>query len=196
MNCILHNGLHILLILFQMIRVFLFGIVAVMAMALPSYKLPVSDEHKAEETERNMVVAFTVPDVYPFEVVHQANEMDLQAVTMPYRTIRGSDANLEEDPRVRFIQSYLPVTVDVEEVEDFEKKGRTKRSFQPGAPTYGVGGGQDKNWGADVRRDGPDTKVIVNGKHKGNGYDVEGQWSKVVRGPGKAKPDWRIGVRW
>lgn len=158
---------------------FLLGFIAV-ATAMPSLKLPVFDETQvrqaymedAEEAKPNVVFASAIPDTYPREVVEAANEMDLEII--PSMT-----------------------AVNDEEAQDFEMvESRGKRSLQPGAPNYGVGGGEDKNWGADVRRDGPNTRVSVDGKHKGQGYDVEGQWSKVIRGPGKAKPDWRVGVRW
>lgn len=151
--------------------VFLLGFVAV-ATAMPSLKLPVFDESQVrqaymEDAEETRPRTLFV-DTYPREVVEEANEMDLDVV--PLATI-----------------------------SDDEATGRGKRSLQPGAPDYGVGGGaggQDRNWGTDVRRDGPNTRVSIDGKHKGEGYDVEGQWSKVIRGPGKAKPDWHVGVRW
>lgn len=116
--------------------------------------------------------------------------------------------SVQEEARVlRSVRSIPEVFIEAEEIfstpvgsmqyeDGFGNLEREKRSLQPGAPDFGVGGQQNRDWGADVRREGPNTKVSIDGKHRGQGYDVEGQWSKVVRGPGKAKPDWHVGVRW
>lgn len=157
--------------------VFLLGFVAI-ATAIPSLKLPVFDEthvrqaymEDAEEATPKILFVAPIPDTYPREFVEEIAPMN-----------EG-----ESHP-----------AVDDDEAQ--QVTGRGKRSLQPGAPDYGVGGGaggQDRNWGTDVRKDGPNTRVSIDGKHKGEGYDVEGRWSKVIRGPGKAKPDWHVGVRW
>lgn len=164
---------------------FILAFIAVAA-AMPSFKLPVLDEVQVNQAyvgdaeEARPKVLFGLPIPY----ISSSDEENPRS----YRLIREDGAHIEEE------ENPLMYVKDGE--EDFEVVERTKRSLQPGAPDYGVGGGQDKNWGADVRRDGPNTKVSVEGKHSRGGYDVEGQWSKVVRGPGKAKPDWRIGVKW
>lgn len=88
---------------------------------------------------------------------------------------------------------------DLEEQPAEEEVHRKRRSLQPGAPDYGSiarGGGQrDRPYGLDVQREGQNTRVTANAQHKGEHVDVDGQWSKVVRGPGKSKPEWRVGVR-
>lgn len=173
---------------FQMLKgVFLLGFIAAVATSL---KLPVLDETQVrqvyvedaeEATPPKIFIVPSIPDVYPTEVA----EVDL---------LKHYHED-EEQPQERHIRS---IDLAIETTD--EGMERVKRSLQPGAPNYGVGGGgqenQNRDWGADVRKDGPNTKVVIDGKHRGGGYDVEGQWSKVVRGPGKSKPDWRIGVKW
>lgn len=159
-----------------MLKIVVVLVFVAVATAAPAIRLPVLDEslieqayiEDAEEARHRILVQRPIPDIYPIEVVREDDAVF--EGSEPHRHRRSTD----------------------------EEVLRERRSLQPGAPDYGVGQQQqqDRNWGADVRRDGPNTKVIVNGKHSGGGYDVDGEWSKVIRGPGKAKPDWRIGVRW
>ncbi|KAJ8965817.1 hypothetical protein NQ314_003884 [Rhamnusium bicolor] len=48
------------------------------------------------------------------------------------------------------------------------------------------------------RNDNGNTKTDVNIKRHGENHDLDVGWSKVVRGPNKAKPTWHVGgtYRW
>lgn len=192
------------------------ALVLAAATAVFALKLPILDESQVHQAYiEDAQEARPIPDVYPTEIVEEANEMDAEDSSRNNREVEGGSEprrieefvlipNFEDEVHSRPARSILEEDFgEVEKVHftpeetnsDFEELIREKRSWQPGAPDFGVKQ-QDRNWGADVQREGPNTKVSVNGKHRGDGYDVEGQWSKVVRGPGKAKPDWRIGVKW
>ncbi|KAJ8965816.1 hypothetical protein NQ314_003883 [Rhamnusium bicolor] len=75
---------------------------------------------------------------------------------------------------------------------------RWRRSLQPGAPNVN---NKDQPWQLDphIERDGNgNTKTDVNIKRHGENHDFDAGWSKVVRGPNKAKPTWHVGgtYRW
>lgn len=167
-----------------------------------------------------------IPASYPAATVHEANARDLarhlRSIREDERVFEGRTPSkghriyvseqqisdgLEREPRSVFEQNeHEQDEASIEEhqetvTDDFEEHpgallARQKRSFQPRAPDYGRIAVGERNWGADVIREGPDTRVEVNAKRRGEKVDVEGQWSKVVSGPGKAKPNWRVGIRW
>ncbi|KAJ8920691.1 hypothetical protein NQ315_004830 [Exocentrus adspersus] len=83
-------------------------------------------------------------------------------------------------------------------VSGSDESERQKRSLQPGAPNVN---NKDQPWQLDphIERDGNgNTRTDVNIKHHGDRHDAEAGWSKVVRGPNKAKPTWHVGgtYRW
>lgn len=126
------------------------------------------------------------------EEIHKVYEQDAEEgspgrylVNVAYTTADEDDLTAAEDDR------------QARSAEIFESEVREKRSLQPGAPVYGGGQEQVRNHGVDIDRDdGKNTRVRVHSQHKGEKFDVDGEWSKVVRGPGKAKPNWRVGVKW
>lgn len=110
-------------------------------------------------------------------------------VNIAYPTIDDDDVIPAEDDRQTRSVEFFEV--------DPEDDVREKRSLQPGAPVYGGGQEQERNHGVNIDRDdGRNTRVSIHSQHKGDKVDVDGQWSKVVRGPGKAKPNWHVGVKW
>lgn len=130
------------------------------------------------------------------EEIHKVYEQDAEEgsprrylVNMAYPTAGEDDLTAaEENRQVRSAELFE---------SDFEDDVRVKRSLQPGAPVYGGGQSQDRNHGVDIDRDdGRNTRVRVHSQHKGEKFDVNGEWSKVVRGPEKAKPNYHIGVKW
>ncbi|KAI7815323.1 coleoptericin [Rhyzopertha dominica] len=164
-----------------------------------------------------LMAVITVSNVYPYRNTLPLLAMNNRDIEDQIHQVSDSDA---EEGRGRFLVNYgLP---DVEE-EDREKRSvvpqeleqadsyflppqadeflvRHKRSWQPGAPDYSKVGNQgsnsNRNHGVDIQRENGNTKVSVNTQHKGDGYEVNGQWSKVVRGPQKSKPEWHVGVNW
>nr|APX53000.1 coleoptericin [Anatolica polita] len=83
---------------------------------------------------------------------------------------------------------YLPE----EEVVAFY---RPRRSLQPGAPQFPVPGQSNEGWSGspNVERDEQgNTRTSINVQHKGNNHDFDAGWSKVIRGPAKAKPSWHV----
>ncbi|KAJ8978769.1 hypothetical protein NQ317_017493 [Molorchus minor] len=70
---------------------------------------------------------------------------------------------------------------------------RWRRSLQPGAPNIN---NKDQPWQLDPhieRDDNGNTRTGANVKHHGDNHDFDAGWSKVVRGPNKAKPTWHVG---
>ncbi|XP_022910188.2 rhinocerosin-like [Onthophagus taurus] len=89
-------------------------------------------------------------------------------------------------------EQYEPVDID--------EHVRYRRSFAPGAPQIGGSTENPYPWsvGGNVDRVGADTIAKINAGHSTDQTQVTGSWSKVVRGPNKAKPNWSVGVqhRW
>nr|P81592.2 RecName: Full=Acaloleptin A; Contains: RecName: Full=Acaloleptin A1; Contains: RecName: Full=Acaloleptin A2; Contains: RecName: Full=Acaloleptin A3; Contains: RecName: Full=Acaloleptin A4; Contains: RecName: Full=Acidic peptide; Contains: RecName: Full=Acaloleptin A5; Flags: Precursor [Acalolepta luxuriosa]BAC82199.1 acaloleptin A precursor [Acalolepta luxuriosa] len=78
-------------------------------------------------------------------------------------------------------------------VSGLEEEERWKRSLQPGAPNVN---NNDQPWQVSPhisRDDSGNTKTDINVQRHGENNDFEAGWSKVVRGPNKAKPTWHIG---
>lgn len=156
----------------------------------------------------------TVSDEYVEEEIHKVYEQDAEEgrpgrylVNIAYPTGDEDDLTAVEDYRHRrslpSLQHLRPLKIYVNRIpystyqERVESKARPRRSLQPGAPVYGGGRSEDRNHGVSIdRSDGRNTRVTVDSQHKGDRVDVDGQWSKVVRGPGKSKPEWRVGVKW
>ena len=76
---------------------------------------------------------------------------------------------------------------------------RERRSLQPGAPSFPMPGGQlPSSVSGNVEKQGRNTIATIGAEHKTDRYDVRGTWTKVVDGPGRSKPNFRIGgsYRW
>nr|BAB40436.1 coleoptericin A [Trypoxylus dichotomus] len=95
-------------------------------------------------------------------------------------------------------RSYLGIT-DEDEIDMPVVYIRERRSLQPGAPNFPLPGSQlPTSITSNVERQGPNTAATINAQHKTDRYDVGATWSKVIRGPGKSKPNWSVGgtYRW
>ncbi|GJQ66714.1 hypothetical protein Trydic_g4661 [Trypoxylus dichotomus] len=96
------------------------------------------------------------------------------------------------------LRSYLGIT-DEDEIEMPVVYNRERRSLQPGAPNFPMPGSQlPTSITSNVEQQGPNTAATINAQHKTDRYDVGATWSKVIRGPGKSKPNWSVGgtYRW
>nr|QTE04364.1 coleoptericin [Lasioderma serricorne] len=82
---------------------------------------------------------------------------------------------------------------------------RQKRSWAPGGPDYSQiardqaarEAERNRNHGVNVDRDDRgNTRVSGHTRHQGDGYEVNAEASRVIRGPDRGKPNWRVGVQW
>ncbi|KAI4469277.1 coleoptericin [Holotrichia oblita] len=106
-----------------------------------------------------------------------------------------------EDRTVRYPKTWITIehTPDDIEIEEPESHIRSRRSFQPGAPSFPMPGSNlPTSITSNVEKQGDNTITTLNAQHKTDRYDVGATWSKVVRGPAKSKPNWSIGgtYRW
>ncbi|KAI4469201.1 coleoptericin [Holotrichia oblita] len=106
-----------------------------------------------------------------------------------------------EDRTVRYPKTWIIIehTPDDIEIEEPESHIRSRRSFQPGAPSFPMPGSNlPTSITSNVEKQGDNTITTLNAQHKTDRYDVGATWSKVVRGPAKSKPNWSIGgtYRW
>lgn len=150
----------------------------------------VEDTHRLRRSVQEIIPDYLQDQYQAFEdLEEQPAEEDV------HRSRRSIQEIIPE-----YSQDQYQAFEELEEQPAEDEVYRVRRSFQPGAPDYGSiarGGGQrDRPFGVDVQREGQNTRVTANAQHKGDRVDVDGQWSKVVRGPGKSKPEWRVGVRW
>nr|XP_022903962.1 rhinocerosin-like [Onthophagus taurus]XP_022904629.1 rhinocerosin-like [Onthophagus taurus] len=105
-------------------------------------------------------------------------------------------------PEDQYQQYFLVGHYEPEEYEliDVDHHARNKRSFAPGGTQIGGSTESPYPWsvGGSVDKVGQNTVTSINAGHKTDQTHVTGSWSKVVRGPNRAKPNWSIGVqhRW
>ncbi|KAI4469199.1 coleoptericin [Holotrichia oblita] len=107
----------------------------------------------------------------------------------------------EEDHVVSIPEDWMLVEDNGDESEG-EHPGsyiRYRRSLQPGAPNFPIPGSNlPSSVSGNIEKQGQNTIATINAQHKTDKYDVGGTWSKVVRGPGRSKPNFSVGgtYRW
>nr|O76145.1 RecName: Full=Rhinocerosin; Flags: Precursor [Oryctes rhinoceros]QGX74966.1 rhinocerosin [Oryctes rhinoceros]BAA31506.1 rhinocerosin [Oryctes rhinoceros] len=127
--------------------------------------------------------AYVVPEGYYEPEYYPADGYESERVARASPAELIFDEDLADEPEVEEPQYYI----------------RTRRSLQPGAPNFPMPGSQlPTSITSNIEKQGPNTAATINAQHKTDRYDVGATWSKVIRGPGRSKPNWSIGgtYRW